>query len=111
MLDATRANNATFLMISFDPQRDTPGMLAKYAELHDATGPNWHFLTGSPEAIEAVCATYQVIQERQEDGTIRHSLIVFLIDEENRIRRLYVANTWKPEDLAADIVQLSKEVK
>lgn len=111
MLDTAAANDAVFLMVSFDPQRDTPGMLAKYAELYDATGSNWHFLTGSPAAVEAVCADYQIIQERQEDGTIRHSLIVFLIDAQNRIRRLYLANTWNPDDLVADIGRLREELQ
>ena len=111
MLGAAAANDAMFLMISFDPQRDTPGMLARYAELYGATGPNWHFLTGSPAAIDAVCADYQIIHERQEDGTIRHSMLTFLIDAENRIRRLYFANTWNPDELAADMGRLTEELQ
>ncbi len=111
MLGAARANDALFLMVSFDPERDTPGMLAKYAELYGATGANWHFLTGDRGAIDAVCADYQIIQERQEDGTIRHSMLTFLIDAENRIRRLYLANRWNPDDLVADIGRLREELK
>ena len=39
--------------ISIDPEQDTPLRLRDYARRHEA-GPQWHFLTGGAEQIEAV---------------------------------------------------------
>ncbi len=88
------------LLVTLDPQADTPGALKKYGELYGADFRNWHFLTGTPGEIAAVCQDYQIIAEREADGNIRHSVITFLIDRQNRIRRMYVANAWQPEELA-----------
>lgn len=92
------------LMVTLDPQADTPGMLKKYGELYGADFRNWHFLTGTSEQIAAVCEDYKIIAEREPDGSIRHSVITFLIDRQNRIRRMYVANQWQPEELRQDLM-------
>lgn len=92
------------LMVTLDPQADTSGMLKKYGELYGADFRNWHFLTGTPEQIAAVCDQYQVIAERQPDGSLRHSVITFLIDRQDRLRRMYVANAWQPEELRDDLL-------
>lgn len=51
-----------------------------------------------------MCNQYQVIAERQPDGSLRHSVITFLIDRQDRIRRMYVANAWQPEELRDDLL-------
>lgn len=91
------------LMVTLDPQADTPGILKKYGELYGADFRNWHFLTGTPEQVAAVCRRYQIIADREPDGSIRHSVITFLIDGRDRIRRMYLANQWQPEELRHDL--------
>jgi protein SCO1/2 len=46
-------NKVRMVSISIDPEQDTPAALAKYAERFHA-GPQWSFLTGTPEASVAV---------------------------------------------------------
>ena len=48
------------LTISFDPQYDTPQVLAQYAAAMRAGGPGWHFLTGDPAKIERVCNAFGI---------------------------------------------------
>jgi len=110
-LSARDRNNVVFLMISFDADRDTPGAIKKYGELYGAASTNWHFLTGSTGAVDKVCADYQFIHEKQADETIRHSLITFLIDGENNIRKMYFANAWKPDALVGDILSIKGDLK
>jgi len=94
------------LLITLDPEADSPGALKKYGQLYQADFRNWHFLTGTRTEIEAVCRDYQIVAEPQPDGSLRHSVITFLVDPENRIRRLYVANAWEPEELRCDLETL-----
>ena len=72
------------LTISFDPRYDTPDMLRKYAESHDAGGPAWHFLTGDEKSIQRVCAAFG-IEYWAEEGLITHSLQTAVIDREGRL--------------------------
>src|SRR5205814_6554426 len=58
---ATRmGRDLVLLTISFDPQFDTPQILARYAASRRAGGPGWHFLTGEPANIERVCNAFGI---------------------------------------------------
>ncbi|MBI2439956.1 MAG: SCO family protein [Lentisphaerae bacterium] len=105
-LPAAQKKDVVFLMITFDPVADTPGAIKKYGELYGTPKENWHFLTGSNEVIDQLCGQYQIIHERQEDLTIRHSLVTFLIDQDNNIRKMYFANAFTPEQVCADLGSL-----
>jgi protein SCO1 len=72
------------LTISFDPQYDTPQVLAQYAAAMRAGGPGWHFLTGDPAKIERVCDAFG-IQYFPDEGLITHSLQTAVIDRDGRL--------------------------
>jgi len=102
--------NVVLLGVTFDPESDTPGALKKYGQLYGADFSNWHFLTGTKGAVEKVCEDYKIIHEREESGSIRHSMITFLIDRDNNVRRMYFANKWKPEEIKEDIIAILSKV-
>lgn len=95
-----------FLLVTFDPEKDTPGLLKKYGELYDVDFHNWHFLTGEKQVLEKVLDDYQIIAEKQESGVFRHSMITFIIDKRNNLRKMYVGNAWDPEDIKEDLISL-----
>jgi protein SCO1/2 len=72
------------LTISFDPQYDTPAVLARYAAARRAGGPGWHFLTGDAKKIERVCNAFG-IQYWAEEGLITHSLQTAVVDRDGRL--------------------------
>ena len=41
-----------FVSVSVDPETDTPEVLSRYGEKFGANPERWHFLTGTPEAIQ-----------------------------------------------------------
>jgi protein SCO1/2 len=102
------SDRVTFLSITFDPEFDTPVILKAYAERYGAQLSNWHFLTGDKSTVNKVCADYEVIHEAAEPAglSIRHSVVAYLIDAENRVRRLYFASAWDPDEVATDMVAL-----
>ncbi len=97
-------NKVVFLMITFDPEVDIPGILKKYGQMYMADFANWHFLTGDPQTIDTVCDAYGIINEKQESGIIRHSMMTYIIDRDNNIAKMYVGNEWKPEDIYEFII-------
>jgi protein SCO1/2 len=96
---AERMNrDLVFLTISFDPQYDTPEVLAKYAASQRAGGPGWHFLTGDPARVERVCNAFG-IQYWAEEGLITHSLQTAVIDRGGRLAATVEGKDFTPQQL------------
>jgi protein SCO1 len=74
----------TLLTVTFDPKYDTPEVLKSFAVRYGGNVPGWHFLTGSPEAVAAVCASFG-IEYWPDQGLITHSLQTAVIDREGRL--------------------------
>ena len=70
------------ILITVDPQRDTPELLAQYVSLNGFP-ENLVGLTGTDEQIEAVAKTWAVYYQRSgeadEDYDMDHSTIIFLM--------------------------------
>lgn len=96
--------------ISFDPERDRPAQLAKYARIYDADPVLWRFLTApSGRVLDAVLTSYGQDRSPERDergrvtGRIRHVLKVFLVDRAGFIRNVYSAGFLVPELVLNDI--------
>lgn len=107
LLNDGLSNRVTLITITFDPEWDNRGVLKRYGEMYRADFRNWQFLTGSKQDVDKVCEAYGFIHEASPEGegdpTIRHSVITFLIDGDNRIRKQYFANAWNPAEVVDDI--------
>jgi protein SCO1/2 len=79
------ADRVGALLISVDPERDTPQSLKEYLSSFD---PHLKGLTGDPAAIAAVAKAYRVYYKKVplEDGdyTIDHTAVVYLMDKQGR---------------------------
>ena len=101
-------------MVSFtvDPTRDTPKILAAYAEEHGANRDRWLFLTGEKQALYDICVKGFKLPLDTEGGTpaepIAHSTRFVLVDKRGEIRGYY-SGTEEDElrRLAADAKKLS----
>ena len=73
------------LLITIDPQRDTPALLSQYVHAFD---PQFIGLTGDADAIKKMTAEFGVAVARVElpggDYTMDHSAAVFLLDGHGR---------------------------
>ena len=112
------AENLRLVSLSFDPQRDTPEALRRYAaDLHHAHGPGeWGFgTTASPNALAPILEAYgqQIQQAMSIDGkpsaAISHVLRVFLIDPQKRIRNIYSVSFLHTDLILADLQTLMRE--
>ncbi|MDZ7905491.1 MAG: SCO family protein [Cypionkella sp.] len=67
-----KGKTVTPVLISFDPERDTPEVLRDFT---DAMHPRMLGLTGTPEQIKAASAAYKTYFKRQEDGDPEYYLM------------------------------------
>lgn len=93
------------LTVSFDPQRDTPDVLAHYAETWKADPKTWHFLTGSLPEVRRVTAMFGM-DFFPDEGLMNHSLHTVVIDRQGKV----VANIEGNQFTADQLVDLVKTV-
>jgi protein SCO1/2 len=98
------------VMVSTDPERDTPERMAKYMS---AFNPSFIGLTPSEEQLAKVAKDYGVMIERRElpdsplGYTVDHSVYTYVIDANGNWRQLYSYGTY-PKDIVADLRELIK---
>jgi protein SCO1/2 len=98
------------LLVTVDPQRDTPQVLSRYVTAFD---PDFLGMSGSPQQIATVAkefkVVYQKVEGKQPDGyTVDHSAGTFIFDPQGRLR-LYVSYGQGAEVFAHDIALLLKQ--
>ncbi len=98
-----------FVSITLDPKRDTPSVLRSYSHRFGADQPGWHFLTGSPEKVNAVIAAWDMWVKSDSTGVLDHPSRIFLIDSRGRQREIYNLEFLKPETVLEDVRSLLGE--
>ena len=81
----------TPILITIDPQRDTPAALADYVSRFH---PRMQGLTGSSEQISEVTRRYRVFYARAQNQTMTdylmdHSSFIYLVGPDSRVRTLF----------------------
>jgi protein SCO1/2 len=92
----------TPILITIDPQRDTPAQLADYVSRFH---PRMQGLTGTPEQIAAAARRYRVYFARVQrpdmtDYLMDHSSFIYLVGPDAKVRALFRPET-SPEAIAA----------
>jgi len=112
-LHPDRVKRLRLLTLSFNPEHDTPEVMRQYGSSFKAESLDWQFLTTrSVKDLAPILHNYQLnVQkitnvEGKFTGKFSHSLKVFLIDEQQKIRNIYSADFLHPESLLSDISTL-----
>lgn len=110
--DRQLAGRMRLLSMSFDPDHDTPEVMAEYA-VHwrsgEAGAPDWLFLTAADRAtIAPVLAAYnQAVGSKPDPGAaggpLHHIFRAFLIDPAGQIRNIYSLDFLDPELVLNDV--------
>jgi protein SCO1/2 len=92
------ARDLVLLTVTFDPERDTPDVLAEYASQWKADPASWHFLTGPVADVRTVCAMFGV-EFFPDEGLLNHSLRTVVLDRRGVIVASIEGNQYSPEQL------------
>ena len=86
--------NTQFVLVTFDPERDTPDVLKQYANAFQMDREPFHFLTGDTETVNSLMQrvsvrTQESYSRELDDGErvyfINHSDKILLIDSRSRL--------------------------
>jgi len=104
-----------FVALSFDPDRDTPEVLKKFAEVRELDFKSWTLLTGEKTTVNELLKRFDVKaiktdESIDEDGNSEYSMMhtdrISLIDENGILRKNYKGSTINIEELVNDIKTL-----
>jgi protein SCO1/2 len=95
-----REKKVRLVSVSFDPEHDTPKVLAEHAARVGAKPPLWTFAVASHEELAKVAEPLGLIYGPGKDEII-HNLCVAIIDSRGRLVRLdtgIAAKKWNPSE-------------
>ena len=95
------------LVVTVDPETDTPAVLADFAKRIGADDARWKFLTGDPRALARVAETFGVLYY-PERGQIMHQQAVAVIDPEGRLASITYGSDWEPEQILQELQKARK---
>jgi cytochrome oxidase Cu insertion factor (SCO1/SenC/PrrC family) len=110
------ATNILLLTLSFDPSHDTPEVMTRYGSVfnHKQGGADWLFLTTeNRDQLAPLLVHYGQQVDRAKPGSAtgpyNHTLRVYLIDGQKRIRNIYSYGLLDPRLVMTDVRTLRIE--
>lgn len=104
------AEDVQLIMISLDPERDTPEKLAEYtAHFH----PSFIGVTGSPEQLAEVASLYGIFYQKTEGSAasgylMDHTATLLVIDREGYLKLVFPFGVTVPE-IADDLKYMLRQ--
>lgn len=82
---AERRADVGVVLVSLDPQRDTPGRLAEWAAETRLDPAQWTLLNGTDAAVRELAATLDVRYQAQPDGEVAHTNAIHVLNERGAV--------------------------
>lgn len=101
--DPALAGRVRLLSVSFDPDADTPQVLAAHAAKLGANSGVWRFATAPRDEVDRFAIRFGVNVIREGDGTITHNMRTAVVGPNGRIARLLDGSEWTADALVADL--------
>lgn len=86
------------LTVTFDPERDQPDVLARYAQQWKADAATWHFLTGAVPDVRRVTNLFG-LDFFPDEGLLDHAVRTAVIDRDGHLVANIEGNQYSTEQL------------
>ena len=96
-------DDVRLVSVTFDPDFDTPMVMAMHAKAVGANPTYWHFLTGTRPQVMDFARRFGILSEPGDATSFVHNLRTAVIDPKGRIVKIYSGNMWTPAELVADL--------
>ncbi len=77
--------NYNFVLVSIDPERDTPAKLKEFARVRNLDEKRWTLLTSNENNVMELAALTGFKFRKEKDGQFSHSNIINILGEEGEI--------------------------
>jgi len=103
--DPALTGRLKLVSVSFDPEHDTPAVLADFAEKYETDPAVWSWLTGDLVTTDRLAAKFGVNVIRGDGSTeeIVHTLRTTLVGADGRVVKIYSGSDWTTDAVLADV--------
>jgi protein SCO1/2 len=84
-LEPAQRSRLRVLLVSLDPQRDTPAALAEVASAHRLDTSRWTLARTDPAVVRRLAAVLDVRYRQLEGGEFNHTSVLILLDGQGRM--------------------------
>ena len=102
-LTAAERQQVFFLSVTAQPEVDTPAVLHAYAQRLGVDLASWAFVTGHPQAVQAVWQAFGLTVKPRAKGVVDHPAWTFLIDREGMVKYRYLGSLLEVETILEDM--------
>jgi protein SCO1/2 len=102
-LTAAERQQVFFLSVTAQPEVDTPAVLHAYATRLGVDLASWAFLTGPPQAVQAVWQAFGLTAKPRTKGVVDHPAWTLLIDREGMVQYRYLGSLLEVETIVEDM--------
>lgn len=96
--------NFHVVSVTFDPEHDTPGVLAAYGRRYDHNPADWTFATGSFDSIQPLGSHFGLYFSRAvTPDNMNHNLRTVVIRPDGKVADIIMGNRWTPGQLAESV--------
>ena len=101
--------NWEFLSISFDPENDTPEVLANFGGFYRHGDPSHWLFAAAPTNTLAILAPSLDLMVVHQGASISHNLRTVVLDPHGRIYRQFDGNQWTSRELADTVLDAARQ--
>lgn len=78
------AGDVQYVLVSLDPERDTPQAMSQFAAAYGLTS-QWTMLRGESDDVRTLAALLGIRYRKQDDGQFAHTSLISVLDESGEI--------------------------
>jgi protein SCO1/2 len=97
-----------YLLVSIDPERDTPAALRAFRAKHELPTERWTLLRGTPEATRDLAAMIGFRYQPGSPTQFAHSLLISIVNQSGEIVFQQAGVGGMPNEAVAALVHLSR---
>ena len=87
-----------YVLVSMDPERDTPDVLAGYARTHHLDEGRWTLLRGESTDVRQLAALLGIRYRKESNGQFAHTNMITILDEEGEVLHVHRGLKSDPTD-------------
>lgn len=106
LLTQAGVTGVRFLLVSFDPERDTPEKLKEFAGRYKVDLSTFWFATGPSEIVGPLARNLNNLYRKSAPGEYDHTIVVALIDANGVLRDDFFGTGWEMNDFVASVRRL-----
>jgi protein SCO1 len=84
-LPADQNEDVQYVLVSLDPDRDTPEQMQRFASAHRLDPDQWTMLRGTKSQVRMLAAALGIRYRQESDGQFAHSNLVTILDASGEI--------------------------